>query len=304
MNNRDYIEKWLAGTLADHERDQFVKTDAFQSLQRMDRALKNFQPAPLDIHASFEKVKARTSRKARVLAIDWRVVYRIAAVLLMGSIIFYFLKDYFSLDQNVQYATAAGETRQVTLPDKSVMTLNAMSSVSFSADRWSRERKIVLDGEAYFDVEKGKSFQVITPRGQVTVLGTRFTVKDRPGFYEVVCYEGRVEVKGSGETVQLARQDYYRESDKSITQAVFATEALPAWLNRESSFQSVPLFEVVHELERQYGIVVKLEHVDTLQRYTGKFPHKDLTTALQAISLPLNLTYKITDSEIRLFHGE
>ncbi len=304
MNNQDYIEKWLAGTLTEEEHDQFVKTDTFQSLQRMDRALKHFQPAHLDTVSAYEKLKTRTVRKARVIAVDWRVVYRIAAVLVMGSIIFYFLNDSFSSDESVRYATAVGETRQITLPDNSLVTLNAMSSVTFSTDLWSRERKVTLEGEAYFDVEKGKSFQVITAQGQVTVLGTRFTVKDRVGFYEVMCYEGRVEVKGVGQAVQLTQQNYYRKSGESFIQAMQTSEAIPAWLNRESSFQSVPLFEVAHELERQFGVGVKLEQVDTLQRYTGKFPHDDLTTALQAITLPFNLSYEVTETEIRLFHGE
>lgn len=304
MSKGDYIEKWLEGTLTEEERSQFVKTDTFQSLQRMDQALKSFQPVPLDTHSAYEKLKVRTARKSRVITMDWRVVYRIAAVLVMGSIIFYFLKDSFLSNEYVRYSTAMGETLQIALPDKSLVTLNAMSSVSFSIDRWSQERKVILEGEAYFDVEKGRTFQVITAQGQVTVLGTRFTVKDRPGFYEVSCYEGRVEVQGAKETVQLAQQDYYRESVNSVTQAKFIAEAVPAWLHHESSFQSVPLFEVIHELERHYGVMINLEQVDTLQRYTGKFPHEDLTTALQAITLPLNLSYEIADSEIRVFHGE
>lgn len=304
MSNREYIEKWLTGSLTEEERDQFVKTDAFQSLQRMDRALKHFQPVPLDTHSAYEKLKIRTTRKTKVIAMDWSMIYRIAAVLVMGSIIFYFLNDSFSSKESVRYATAVGETRQITLPDNSIVTLNAVSSVSFSTDRWSRERKVVLDGEAYFEVQKGKSFQVLTPGGKVTVLGTRFSVKDRPGFYEVVCYEGRVEVKGSGEAFQLAHQDYYREAGKSILQSTFSSATLPAWLGKESSFQSVPFSEVVHELERQYGKVVKLDQIDTLQRFTGKFPHQDLDTALQAITIPLNLSYKVDGKEIRLFHGE
>lgn len=304
MDNRDYIEKWLAGTLTEQERDQFMKTDAFQSLQRMDHALKQFKPAPFDSRSVYENIKSRASRKTKVRVVDWRMVYRIAATLVLGAVILYFLSDSFSTDPNVYHATQVGETRQVTLPDNSVVTLNALSSVSFSVDDWNQERKIVLEGEAYFDVEKGKSFTVHTTQGEVTVLGTRFSVKDRPGFYEVMCYEGRVEVKGAGEPVQLTAQNYYRQAEGAVTRAAMTPETAPAWLNRESAFERVPFLEVVRELERQYGVVVNINQADTLPYYTGTFPHNDLTTALQVITRPLNLSYRIHDKEIHIFANE
>lgn len=303
MNNQDYIEKWLANSLTDDERDQFMKTDTYQSLQRMDQAMKKFQPPAFDSQATYAKIKSRTSRKAQVRFVDWRMVYRVAAVLVIGAVIFYFMRK---PDVNSQtfVATQAGETRVITLPDNSTVTLNAASSLSYTEEAWEQERKIELEGEAYFDVEKGKSFSVITAHGQVTVLGTRFSVKDRPGFYDVMCYEGKVEVRGKGEPIQLTPQGFYREAQNTVTHDVFKTETKPAWLDRESSFQQVPVMEVLRELERQYGVTVQVTQVDTLQYFTGKFPHGDLTTALQTIAIPLNLSYRVHDKEIHLFANE
>jgi ferric-dicitrate binding protein FerR (iron transport regulator) len=303
MSEQDYIQKWLTGTLTEHERNQFAQTDTFQSLARMDRALKQFQPPPFDSQAAYAKIKSRTSRNRQLRFVDWRMVYRVAAVLLIGAVIFYFMKKPDAHSQTF-VATQAGETRVITLPDNSTVTLNAASSLSYTKAAWEQERKIELEGEAYFDVEKGKSFTVLTTHGQVTVLGTRFSVKDRPGFYDVLCYEGKVEVKGKGEPVQLTPQGYYREAQDTITHDVFITETKPAWLNRESSFQQVPVMEVLRELERQYGVAVRVTQVDTLQYFTGKFPHGDLTTALQTIAIPLNLSYRVHDKEIHLFANE
>jgi transmembrane sensor len=306
MNNQQYKEKWLAGNLTEAEKAAFEKTEEFRSLQRMDAALKQFQPKSFTAEHVFDRIKARRQKSARVISVNWGMVYRIAALLVIGiGLLFYLNSTLFKQTINeVQYSTKAGETKFVTLPDNTVVTLNALSSVTFSEINWSTNRTINLEGEAYFDVVKGGSFQVITAAGTVTVLGTRFTVKDRANFYEVICYEGRVAVRGSADPVQLTRYDFYRETGQTITKAVIAGDSAPAWISHESSFLSVPYYEVLRELERQYNISVHVKHVDTLQVFTGKFPNDNLTTALQTITIPLNLSYQVNEREIVVFHDK
>jgi ferric-dicitrate binding protein FerR (iron transport regulator) len=306
MNKQQYIEKWLAGTLTGEEKALFEKTEDFQSLQRLDTALKQFQPKPFNADLVFEQLKARKQKTAKVVSFNWGLVYRIAAVLVIGLGIYYYLNTTLFKETDViaLHSTLAGETKEIVLPDNSVVTLNALSSLSYSNRNWDKDRSINLKGEAYFDVVKGGSFNVVTSQGKVSVLGTRFTVKDRANYYEVVCYEGRVEVKASGKPVQLTQHDYYRESFKSIVTAHTNMETVPSWLHYESSFQSVPYFEVIHELERQYNVTVNAQEVDTLQVFTGKFPNNDLHTALRAISIPLRLSYQVNGNEILVFHGK
>ncbi|HRJ28726.1 MAG TPA: FecR domain-containing protein [Cyclobacteriaceae bacterium] len=306
MNNQQYIEKWLDGTLTEEEKAAFEKTEEFKSLQRMDAALKHFHPKSFNADEAFGRIKARRQKTAKVISVNWSMVYRIAAVLVAGiGLLFFLYSNFFRQTVNeVQYSTLAGETKSVTLPDNTVVTLNALSLVTFSEDNWSSNRNIKLEGEAYFDVVKGGSFKVETSTGTVTVLGTRFTVKDRPNFYEVICYEGRVEVKASAEPVLLTQHDFYRETGSAISKSVTAGETAPAWMNNESSFSSVPYFEVINELKRQYNVSVQVKEVDTLQVFTGKFPNNNLTTALQAVTIPLNLSYQVNGREIVVFHDK
>lgn len=306
MNNQQYIEKWLAGTLTEEEKAAFEKTEEFKSLQRIDAALKYFQPKSFNADEAFARIKARRQKTAKIISVNWSMVYRIAAVLVAGiGLLFYLYSNFLKQTVNeVQFSTLAGETKSVTLPDNTVVTLNALSSVTFSEDNWSDNRNIKLEGEAYFDVVKGGSFRVETSTGTVTVLGTRFTVKDRQNYYEVICYEGRVEVKASAEPVLLTQHDFYRETGSAISKSVTAGETAPAWMNNESSFSSVPYFEVINELKRQYNVSVQVKEVDTLQVFTGKFPNNNLTTAMQAVTIPLNLSYQVNGREIVVFHDK
>ncbi|MEQ1587945.1 MAG: FecR domain-containing protein [Cyclobacteriaceae bacterium] len=303
MKNQDYIEKWLAGTLNEEEKSLFEKTDEFKSLQRMDRALLLFKPAPFNEDAAYENLKARREKVARVVQLNWSVVMKIAAVLVVaiGSYL-YLSTSYFAAKEEL-YQTGIGQTREIALPDKSVVTLNAMSSISFSRNTWNAERKITLEGEAFFAVVKGGSFQVSTEAGVVTVLGTQFNVKDRDGFYEVTCYEGRVQVAVAGDPVQLTAQQSYREIEKIATDAPVELTETPSWFRNESSFQRVPFREVLNELERQYDVRIKTLDVDVTQSFTGKFPNTDLTTALQSVTVPFGLSYKANGKEI-VFHGD
>lgn len=70
----------------------------------------------------------------------------------------------------------AGEC-YITLEDHTKVWINAESKIKYPVQFTAGERKVYLEGEAYFDVaEDGRPFQVITSQGEVTVLGTAFGI--------------------------------------------------------------------------------------------------------------------------------
>ncbi len=304
MKNQEYIEKWLADTLSEEEKSLFEQTDEYRNLQRMDNALKRFSPAQFDAAASFEKIRSRRQKEGKVVSLHWPAILRVAAALIIGaSVLFYFSDTLFRSSDKV-YKTGIGETREVVLPDQSVVTLNAKSSIAFSKDNWQDERNVKLEGEAFFSVQKGEKFQVLTNSGTVTVLGTQFNVKDRNQFYEVICYEGKVQVDANSSPVQLTAKHSYREVHKQVTKAVLEIADTPTWFNKESEFESVPYQEVLNELGRQYAVTVLTKDIDVTQLYTGRFPNKDLTTALKSVTIPFGLTYQVNGKEILVLHGD
>ncbi|MBT8384073.1 MAG: DUF4974 domain-containing protein, partial [Bacteroidia bacterium] len=116
-------------------------------------------------------------------------------------------------------------------------------------------------------------------------------VKKRDNYFEVKCFEGIVSVKANNKLQRLTRGHTFRivngisEVDTTLTKQ-------PDWINNKSTFKSVPLYEVLRELERQYGISVKTEKIETERLFTGGFIHNDLEQALQSITVPLDLSYK------------
>ena len=297
----NYLSKWLNDELTEDELAEFKKTEAYQTYEKIKRSATSLEGPEFDIDHAWEELKQkRVTVAPKVFTLTpFKAFLRIAAVvalLLTGA--FFYLNF-----QHQQISTGFAENRAITLPDSSEILLNAESEVSFRKQNWETHRNIVLEGEAYFKVAKGKKFTVQTDLGEVTVLGTQFNVESRKGFFEVSCFEGLVSVRFKGKETKLpAGSAFLALNDK---ESLFETtkNGTPSWLNNESSFKSIPLHYVLDELKRQYDIDIALEQIDTNQLFTGSFSNEDLTLALKSISLPLNLNYKLEGKKV-LFYEE
>src|SRR5690606_37181770 len=80
--------------------------------------------------------------------------------------------------QTLTAATPRGGTYQVTLPDGTNVWLNSDSTISYPSKFNATKRKVLLDGEAYFEVAKTKNKPfIVESKGQlVEVLGTHFNI--------------------------------------------------------------------------------------------------------------------------------
>ena len=76
----------------------------------------------------------------------------------------------------------AGQRAQLTLPDGTLVWLNAQSSLTFTARFHGKTRRVSVSGEAYFDVASNsrKPFIVSTQEMEMRVLGTEFNVYSYP----------------------------------------------------------------------------------------------------------------------------
>lgn len=296
MQNEEYKKKWL-----DHElrpEDKIVhQSDERESLEQLDEALKSFRPKSLNLTESLARLDEKRNRRATIISGHWlRPVYGIAAVGLILIVALFYFTD----DGLVKVQTVTAQKNKVTLPDESVVTLSAVSQLTFDKSTWSNQRVVRLEGEAFFDVQKGSTFDVVTSTGTVRVVGTEFTVKDRKDYFEVVCYEGVVRVEAAQQSVELTPGKMFRVTMGMHAPLIASKATTPPLLANESFFQSVPVEEVLQEFERQYGVKVTANDVDVKQLFTGTFVHTDRELALKAISLPLGLTYTIENDRVVL----
>ena len=198
----------------------------------------------------------------------------------------------------------AGEQKEVSLPESSIVTVNAGSKMSYNNRGFRIEREIRLEGEAFFQVNPGTQFTVITTQGTVTVLGTSFNVVSRPGQFEVSCYTGKVRVQqGLNDKVEITSGEkcYAEKLKEKLKLKTFdASSTSPDWTQGKFTFEDQPLSVVFGELERQYDVTVKLAPGIADLRYTGLFESGDLEEALTLITWPRQLNAQISGKTINI----
>tara|TARA_R100000935_G_scaffold13736_5_gene27600 strand:+ start:26830 stop:27732 length:903 start_codon:yes stop_codon:yes gene_type:complete len=288
---KDYLlKKWLNNALTEEEQRAFNELEDASISQAIIDNAEHFKASHFSTPAPFENLQKRLATKQTPLKkLSWkRTLLQIASVLVLGFIVYYG----FFYNQVTQIQTLAAEKTIHSLPDNSTVILNAASEISYHEKNWDSERELQLEGEAFFKVAKGKKFDVKTSEGTVSVLGTQFNVKQRDTYFEVSCYEGIVQVTTSKTVKKLFAGDTFRV-DAGVQFTGATEDNAPKWTGTMSSFKSVRFHQVLEELERQYNISITYEGNKQTQFFTGAFVHDNLENALQAITSPLGLTYKI-----------
>lgn len=187
-----------------------------------------------------------------------------------------------------------GEHNLATLPDGSTVELNAGSELVYYPLKWKLERKLKLEGEAYFNVKKGKKFQVISENGTTQVLGTTFNIYARDDQYRVTCLTGKVEVRsGTDERVLLLPNNHAElEKGKLVVKKMFEAESATGWKSGQFFFAGRPLKEVVDEIERQYAVTIKLDPDLDSRNFGSNFSKQHtVEEVLKIVCKPMNLKF-------------
>ncbi len=299
MKQDDLLYKWLNGGLDEAEMQAFKQREDYaKNLEILESASAfkaGYHSSVSDFRTFKERYNAGEQSGGRVIRMP--VWLRAAAVLVIGLGLYFTLFD----SANIEVATSSGEKTLVILPDNSEIRLNALSNIEYNEGSWESNRSLNLDGEAYFKVSKGKTFDVVTSDGVISVLGTQFNVKIRKRYFEVRCYEGMVSVSNDTLEERLPAGRTLRIVNNKLS--LGATEDLmPTWIGNYSRFDDVPLGEVLEELGRQFGLDLKLDKVDSERIFTGRFTHDDIEKAIIEITTPMNLTYELNGSTLQI-HG-
>ena len=210
----------------------------------------------------------------------------------------------------ITYQTAYGQIQTVTLPDGSLVTLNANSTLQMVGD-WQTEgrREVQLTGEAFFDVSKkplGKRmpFVVHTGAADVVVLGTRFNVNTRRTRTQVVLQEGKVKLALQKQPDVLMQPGDLVETTSGKTaihrERVDAGRYM-AWRDNLLVMEEERLAEIIQQLQDEYGLNVSITNKNLLnERFTGSVPANKPELLLRLIAEAFRLRIDKQDNQIVL----
>lgn len=293
-NENTYLAKWLNNDLEPKDLEELKKQPEYEEYKNIVEGLEFFNAPSFDLQDSLSTTLKKLDQPKKTKVIKLRpIIYAISAAASIVLIIGLFFNK-------ITYTTIPGEQLAVTLPDGSTVDLNAASTLSHSRFFWSTNREVTLQGEGFFKVASGSKFTVVTTLGNIEVLGTQFNVKGRQNEFEVGCYEGKVKVSSlqnqntilkKGDAVSLKGNTFVREK---------IIDSAPLWMRGESLFKSVPLENVLNELERQYDITFKRDAIDQNQLFTGGFNYKDVNIALESVLVPMGIEYVLNGKVVTL----
>jgi ferric-dicitrate binding protein FerR (iron transport regulator) len=159
--------------------------------------------------------------------------------------------------------TPRGYQYQLVLPDGSKVWLNAASSITYPTAFAGKERKVVVRGEAYFEVATNKSLPFIVQEGDMTVqvLGTHFNINgyDDEAAMKTTLLEGAVKVLGgsSGSLLKPGQQAMLARNDGRMTVVNDANiDEVMAWKNGEFLFTEAPIESIMRQVARWYDVDV------------------------------------------------
>lgn len=286
MKREELIKKWLDNELSPQEVEEFNALEDANALKKLSNDIKQFKAPEYNTTEELDKLLLKT-KSIQSPSYNWiKPFLRVAAILTICFSVYYYTT---TLDTNI--TTLAAEKTKVILPDDSEVEINALSDLTFNKNTWKDRRVVSLNGEAYFKVAKGSTFNVNTLSGKVTVLGTQFNVKHRNNVFEVICYEGSVGVFYNSTTMILNPGESFLIIDGNRIAKEKENNTKPHWTNNQSNFKSLPFKYVINEFERQYNVIIKVENINVNELYTGSFVHNNINLALKSITLPLNLKH-------------
>jgi len=200
------------------------------------------------------------------------------------------------------FETSIAQLENISLPDGSTIDINALSSIRYNTKEYKNQRTIKLEGEAFFDVEKGKTFKVETVHGTIEVLGTSFNIHSRLEGFEVSCHSGKVKVESSDKlsTVILeAGQKCILNEDGKLTR-MDGGEKDNKWISGVHYFEETPLENVMKEFQRHFGLEINMDDKLRSLEYNGSFETKDIDDAIYTICWPLKLNCELIDGVLQL----
>ncbi|MFT4274073.1 MAG: ferric citrate uptake sigma factor regulator FecR [Pantoea sp.] len=193
------------------------------------------------------------------------------------------------------YRTAKGEIRHYPLDDGSLLTLDTASAANVAFN--TRERRIdLIAGTLAMTTGKDaaqRPLRVYTRQGQMTALGTAFSVQQQGDSTLLRVSQHAVAVRLAQDATQTLTvqqgQSLHFTADR-FGALIRDADSTPTWLNGWLSVSDRPLGEVIDQLARYRQGMLRCDADAASLRVSGTFPLLHSDQALHALEQTLPIT--------------
>ncbi|MBL7766692.1 MAG: FecR domain-containing protein [Chitinophagaceae bacterium] len=284
------VETWLG-----EKEENSIYFNQFKRIWDESKSLSTMHE--FDEEVSWQKLKARMKPHRYNVRMLRTVILSIAATLLVffGIIRFFQTPEQKGLPSNnptiaKQIIFSEQMTRIDTLSDQSIVTLNRKSKLICPEKFVGKERRVALEGEAFFAISPNKEKPFIIEAKnhvEIKVLGTSFNVKSFDQYTEVVVETGLVEIRKFNKVILLHPNEKARinDSDSSIKIEANKDKLYKYYRSRQFECDNTPLWKVIEVLNEAYDDTIIIDNKELRKlTLTTSFDNESLESVLDVIS--------------------
>ncbi|MBB1644194.1 FecR family protein [Sphingobacterium sp. UME9] len=195
-----------------------------------------------------------------------------------------------------------GNFYKINLEDGTQVWVNANSQLKFPVKFKENERRVFLEGEAYFEVshDGNRPFFVESGGNEVKVLGTHFNINAYGNNVRTTLSSGRVQVSHSGNIIVLEPGEYANLVGEQLRKGKADLEHDLSWHNNQFYFKKETIVEIAATLSKWYDIHVKFRKDVALDKvYTGNFKRDvKLSEVLEMLTYVCDLKFEFDGQEL------
>ena len=292
------------------QNEELIVKEGWEKLQQKLKEINLSQEKPQNKNSdTIKSLFTKTSAK-------WAAVW-IGLILLTSLIYFKLIKPApASTMASVQEMVLHGKPEMKTLPDGTVVWINAGTKIRYKAEQNTRD--VFLEGEAYFKVKHDAEHPFIVHAGNIAVkaLGTEFNVSAYPGedHVEATLIKGKVQItmeEKPDQKIILAPNEKLTVTNKrimvrdttlrkEISYEVKPVQILPAvkevgeiaWVQDKLVFQNESFADLSKRMERRYNVHI-IFYDESLKKETlsGIFENENIQKALRVLQMTTPFRY-------------
>lgn len=308
------LNQWLEQSEENKSLFEQIKKD--QQIINMNQSMDK-----INVDSAWNKLKSRIvedEQQINFVARDrgekfklYRVLKYAAMVILVAGLGFVSTKIYqdtFGYYSNTEFTAQNETSNEIILPDGTTVFLNADSELKYPDQFSGNQRKVKLEGEAFFDVTKNTEmpFIIETQKAEIRVLGTSFNVNTRLTDKEVEVYveSGLVELtikKGNKKKLLVDPGNVGIISKNEISKEKNTDHNILAWKTKNIVFKEDKLGTVINTLNRIYHVDIQYTNDEILNyKLTSTFKNQDIESVIEVICVTFNLKVDYHEDEIIL----
>jgi len=206
--------------------------------------------------------------------------------------------------QQLVLTTPRGSTYQLTLPDGSLVWLNAGSTLKYPSTFNDQERLVVLEGEAFFEVSKSQApFRVQSTHQTVEVLGTLFNVSAYTDEHttQTTLVEGSVQVVDAhmkSRNQLIPGQQSTLQKNGLVEIKKVDMEQYIAWKDGLFYFQKTPFDDMMRQISKWYDVDVVYKSTIPNYTFSGRMGRNlSLMTVLELLNVS-SIQVKLVNNQL------